>query len=49
MSRTNNTTNLKEKQYRHLKKEDRIKIESLINQKDENGKSYLIILILLII
>ena len=38
MSENNNTTNIKEKQYRHLKKDDRIKIESLINQKDENGK-----------
>ena len=38
MSENNNTTNTKEKQYRHLKKEDRIKIESLINQKDKNGK-----------
>ena len=31
MSENNNTTNTKEKQYRHLKKEYRIKIESLIN------------------
>lgn len=38
MSENNNTTNIKEKQYRHLRKDDRIKIESLINQKDENGK-----------
>ena len=38
MSENNNTTNIKEKQYRHLIKDDRIKIESLINQKDENGK-----------
>ena len=38
MSENNNTTNTKEKQYRHLKKEGRIKIESLINQKDEKGK-----------
>ena len=38
MSENNNTTNTKEKQYRHLKKEDRIKIESLINQNDKNGK-----------
>ena len=38
MSDNNNTTNVKEKQYRHLQKEDRIKIESLINQKDETGK-----------
>ncbi len=38
MSENNNTTNTKRKQYSHLKKEDRIKIESLINQKDKNGK-----------
>ena len=38
MSESNNTTKRKEKQYRHLKKDDRIKIESLINQKDEKGK-----------
>ena len=41
MSENNNTTNTKEKQYHHLKKEDRIKIEALINQKDENGKCLL--------
>ena len=38
MSENNNTTNTKRKQYSHLKKEDRIKIESLINQKDKNRK-----------
>ena len=38
MSKNNNTLNQKEKQYRHLTKNDRIKIESLINQKDKNGK-----------
>ena len=38
MSDDNNTTKRKEKQYHHLKKDDRIKIESLINQKDERGK-----------
>ena len=38
MSKDNNTLNQKEKQYRHLTKNDRIKIESLINQKDKNGK-----------
>lgn len=38
MSKNNNNTNLKENQYRHLTKEDRIKIESLISQKDDNGK-----------
>ncbi len=31
MSENNNITNTKEEQYHHLKKEDRIKIESLIN------------------
>ncbi len=29
---------IQKKQYRHLKKEDRVKIEFLINQKDKNGK-----------
>ena len=38
MSANNNTTNIYKKQYLHLNKNDRIKIESLINQKDENGK-----------
>ena len=38
MSKNNNTLNQKEKQYRHLTKNDRIKIESLINQKDKNGE-----------
>ena len=38
MSTNNNTTNNNKKQYRHLNKNDRVKIESLINQKDENGK-----------
>ena len=38
MSEANNTINLKKNQYKHLKKEDRCKIETLINQKDENGK-----------
>lgn len=38
MSINNNTTKEGKKQYHHLKKEDRIKIESLLNQKDENGK-----------
>lgn len=38
MSENNNTTNNKKKQYHHLTKDDRIKIESLINQKDDNGK-----------
>ena len=38
MSTSNNTTNINKKQYRHLNKNDIIKIESLINQKDEKGK-----------
>lgn len=38
MSETNNTTKIKKKQYHHLTKEDRIKIETLIEQKDSNGK-----------
>lgn len=38
MSEENNTTKMIKKQFRHLNKEDRIKIESLINQKDQNGK-----------
>lgn len=38
MSENNNTTIKKKKQYHHLTKDDRIKIEALINQKDENGK-----------
>lgn len=38
MSKNNNTLKQKEKQYHHLTKDDRIKIESLINQKDKTGK-----------
>ena len=38
MSKEDNTLKTKEKQYHHLKKDDRIKIESLINQKKCNGK-----------
>lgn len=38
MSEENFTTKMLKKQYHHLTKEDRIKIESLINQKDQNGK-----------
>ena len=38
MSEANNTTKTNKKQYHHLKKEDRIKIETLISQVDENGK-----------
>lgn len=38
MSEINNTTKTKEKQYHHLTKEDRSKIQSLIEQKDKSGK-----------
>lgn len=38
MSETNNTINFKKNQYHHLTKDDRIKIQSLIEQVDENGK-----------
>ena len=38
MSKTNDTTKLKKNQYHHLKKDDRAKIQSLIEQVDENGK-----------
>jgi transposase, IS30 family len=38
MSKEDNTLKTKEKQYHHLTKVDRIKIESLINQKKCNGK-----------
>lgn len=38
MSDTNNTLKSKENQYHHLTKNDRITIESLINQKDSYGK-----------
>ena len=38
MSTANNTIKFKENQYKHLTKEDRCKIEALVNQKDENGK-----------
>ena len=38
MSEANNTIKLKKNQYKHLTKEDRCKIEVLVNQKDENGK-----------
>lgn len=38
MSETNNTTKLKKNQYHHLTKDDRTKIQSLIEQVDENGK-----------
>lgn len=38
MSETNNTIKMKKNQYHHLTKDDRIKIQSLIEQVDENGK-----------
>ena len=38
MSETNNTIKTKKKQYHHLTKNDRLKIQSLIEQKNENGK-----------
>ena len=38
MSKANNTTKFKINQYKHLTKEDRCKIETLVNQKDVNGK-----------
>lgn len=38
MSGSNNTIKKNKKQYAHLTKEDRIKIETLVSQVDENGK-----------
>ena len=38
MSRKDNTTNCKEKQYHHLTENDRATIQALIEQKDESGK-----------
>lgn len=38
MSETNNTIKSKKNQYHHLTKDDRAKIQSLIEQVDENGK-----------
>ncbi len=38
MSEKNNTLNCTKNQYHHLTKEDRCIIETLVNQKDENGK-----------
>jgi 16S rRNA U1498 N3-methylase RsmE len=49
MSKEDNTLKTKEKQYHHLTKVDRIKIESLINQKNVMEKDYLTIPILQII
>jgi IS30 family transposase len=38
MSEKDNTSKAKEKQYHHLTKEERLKIESLINQKNNEGR-----------
>ena len=38
MSKKDNIVKTDKNQYHHLKKEDRIKIEFMINEKDENGK-----------
>lgn len=38
MSEINNIIEIKKKQYHHLTKDDRAKIQSLIEQVDENGK-----------
>ena len=38
MSEANNTTKKDKKQYHHLTKDDRVKIETLISQVDETGK-----------
>lgn len=38
MSCINNTTETKQKQYHHLTENDRAKIQSLVEQKDEKGK-----------
>ena len=38
MSMKNNTVNLEKKQYRHLTYDERVKIEFMLNEKDENGK-----------
>lgn len=38
MSEANNTTKKNKKQYHHLNREKRIKIETLVSIKDENGK-----------
>ena len=39
MSDTNNTLKKKENQYHHLTEQDRATIQTLIEQKDKNGKS----------
>ena len=38
MSTKNNTIKTEKKQYHHLTYDDRVKIEFMINEKDENGK-----------
>ena len=38
MSVKDNNTKSEKNQYHHLTKDDRIKIEFMLNQKDENGK-----------
>lgn len=38
MSEKDNTIKSEKKQYHHLKKDDRIKIEFMLNEMDENGK-----------
>jgi len=38
MSEKNNTTNVVKKQYHHLTKDDRVRIETLISLKDSKGK-----------
>ena len=38
MSEANNTLKSKKNQYHHLTESDRIKIQTLISQKDKNGK-----------
>ena len=38
MSKKDNTTKTKKRQYRHLTYNDRVKIEFMLSQKDENGK-----------
>ena len=38
MSMKNNTVNLEKKQYHHLTYDERVKIEFMLNEKDENGK-----------
>ena len=46
MSDKNNTLKTKKKQYKHLKNDDRIKIETLVSQVDENGKRLYLLMII---